>query len=288
MNDIVKAILIVGHGTKSPIGIRQFENVVSLVEKLSRMTVGYGYIELADPTIEFAVAKLLESSGANTITVLPLLLLAAGHVKNDVPASIELARSQHAEVSFRYGKDLSVTPELLNIVEDRARNPFETTEPSYTKDGFDSFSLIVGRGSTDPDANSDLFKIARLLTERGRMGQCEAAFVSLASPSVSAGLDRLKIIGARTITISPYFLFAGALLDRIYTQSLEWQRSNPEVSIRLAKEMGPDPRIAQLILRRASEQTDQVMNCDMCIYRAPIPGHEHKVGQTHQSIPHSH
>lgn len=269
-----EAILIVGHGTKSPVGIHQFETVVSFVEQLSGMAVGFGYIELAQPNIEQAVAQLLECSGASKITVLPLLLLAAGHVKNDVPAAINLARSNHPKVSFHYGRDLSITPELLEVVEERAGNPFKITKPTQLQKDNGHFSLIVGRGSSDPDANSDLFKIARLLTERGRMGQCEGAFISLALPSVSEGLDRIKLLGAQTITISPYFLFAGALLDRIYDQSLEWQRLNPEITIQLAREMGPDARIAQLLMRRASEQMNQVMKCDMCMYRIPVPGHK--------------
>ncbi|MDA8081637.1 MAG: sirohydrochlorin chelatase [Actinomycetota bacterium] len=277
------AVMVVGHGTTSLEGISQFEQIVDQLRKCLEVPVGHGFIELAEPDIATGFSRLLASNDISEVVVLPLLLLAAGHAKNDVPSSISAARKRYPRVSFSYAKDLSVTPTLLEIVEDRTLTPFEVV-PQATLPPFQAgFTLLVGRGSTDPDANSDLYKIARLLTERGELGLVEPAFISLAKPSVAEALDRLRLLGARNVTVSPYFLFTGSLLERIYVQSRSWARQNPDITLRLAKEMGPDQRIVDLLIQRVGE-TDSpvpVMNCDMCIYRAEIPGHEHKVGQPH-------
>jgi sirohydrochlorin cobaltochelatase len=78
--------------------------------------------------------------------------------------------------------------------------------------------VLVGRGSTDPDANAEVFRAARLLYEgRGLAGA--AAFVSLAEPGVPAALDRCRALGVRRVVVLPFFMFAGVLPDRITAQS---------------------------------------------------------------------
>ncbi len=284
------AIMVVGHGTTMETGVDQFEQVVEQLRRRVSVPVGHGFIELAKPDITTGFSRLLASNDISSVVVLPLLLLAAGHVKNDVPSAISLARKRYPSVSFSYAKDLSITPTLLEIVEDRAFATFEVfpeTAPPRVKP---DFTLLVGRGSTDPDANSDLYKIARLLTERGELGLVEPAFISLAKPGVTQALDRLKLLGARNVTVAPYFLFTGSLLGRIYSQSHSWARENQDVSLRLAKEMGPDHRIVDLLTQRVEETGSPVpmMNCDMCIYRTEIPGHKHKVGQPQPTVLHHH
>ena len=79
--------------------------------------------------------------------------------------------------------------------------------------------LLVGRGSTDPDANAEVHKAARLLWEGRGYAGVETAFVSLAAPDVPSGLDRCVKLGARRIVVLPYFLFTGILPDRVRQQT---------------------------------------------------------------------
>ncbi len=274
-NNHATALMVVGHGTTSADGIRQFTEVVEQLRTRVDVPVGHGFLELAEPDINSGISKLLAKHDCSDVIVLPLLLLAAGHVKNDVPASLLEARKNFGEVNFKYARDLSITPTLLEIVEDRSHSPFEFVHGHKRPKRKRKFTLLVGRGSTDLDANSDLYKIARLLTERGALGEVEPAFISLAPPNVTDALDKLELLGATEITIAPYFLFAGTLLQRIYSQSREWQIHNPDITLGLAKEMGPDPRIVDLLIQRSTEiqLPLKLTNCDMCIYRSEIPGH---------------
>lgn len=274
------ALFIAGHGTKSARGTSQFIQLVEQIKKKSPMPVGYGFIELAQPDLFTALKDLIERSQPSTVIVVPLLLLAAGHVKIDIPSSIANARNAFPDINFLYAKDLSITPQLLEIVEENIRNPFEIIDSAEIQDQSPETTLLVGRGSSDPDANSDLYKIGRILSERNSLNLIEPAFISLAKPDLAAGLSRLKQLGAFKITIAPYFLFHGTLLERIYSQARSWQKDNSEISLALAHEIGPDSRIADLILIRAAEteQYSTFMNCDTCLFKIDLPkvSHNHK------------
>jgi sirohydrochlorin cobaltochelatase len=138
----------------------------------------------------------------------------------------------------------------------------------------------VGRGSSDPDANADLCKVARLVWDGRGFGGVEAAFVSLAPPSVPEALDRCRRLGAARVVVVPYFLFTGVLVDRISVQARTWAESHPDVEVTVGPYLGPVAPVADVVLERYAEALagGAVMNCDLCVYRTPLPGHEHRVG----------
>jgi len=148
--------------------------------------------------------------------------------------------------------------------------------------------LLVGRGSTDPDANAEVHKAARLLWEGRGYAGVETAFVSLAAPDVPSGLDRCVQLGARKIVVLPYFLFTGILPDRVRHQTEGWAAAHPEVDVRSADVIGPEPELLDLVMERYEEAVkgDLRMNCDSCVYRIALPGFEDKVGMPQQ--PHFH
>ena len=118
----------------------------------------------------------------------------------------------------------------------------------------------------------------------------EPAFVSLAPPDVPAALDRCARLGATRIAVVPYFLFTGVLVDRIEEQAAAWAAEHPDIEVRVGPEMGPDRRLAQLVLERYREavEGDVRMNCDCCAYRVAMPGHEDRVGAPVPIHVHSH
>jgi sirohydrochlorin cobaltochelatase len=107
-----------------------------------------------------------------------------------------------------------------------------------------------------------------------------AAFVSLARPGVAAALDQCLALGARRIAVVPYFLFDGLLVARIGDQVAQWAASHPEVAVLTGNTMGTDARLVDLVWQRYDEAVagSVHMNCDGCVYRAPLPGYEHRVG----------
>jgi sirohydrochlorin cobaltochelatase len=148
--------------------------------------------------------------------------------------------------------------------------------------------LVVGRGSTDPDANADVCKVSRLLWEGRDYEFAETAFVSLARPGVAEGLERCRRLGARRIVLARYFLFPGVLPDRIDAQAQEYAAGHPGLEVRCTDVLGDCPEIAALVAERYREALagDIRMNCDMCVYRTAMPGFAHRVGVPQH--PHDH
>src|ERR671914_1226320 len=158
-NGDAPALLVVGHGSRDTRGAAEFHDLVDLVRRRNPpLTVEGGFIELSRPPISECVNRLAES-GIRNVAAVPLMLLAAGHAKDDIPATLVREKMGHPEISFSYGRALGIRPELLELMDVRISTVVLEEEKEETA------VLIVGRGSSDPDANSDLFKIARLYYE---------------------------------------------------------------------------------------------------------------------------
>jgi sirohydrochlorin cobaltochelatase len=272
----------VGHGSREPRGAREFHDLVGLVRRRNpSLTVEGGFIELSRPPISECVARL-GKGGAKNVAAVPLMLLAAGHAKDDIPATLAREKMDHPEMSFRYGRALGIRPELLELMDERISDAVSANEKG------DTAILVVGRGSSDPDANSDLSKIARLFYEGRPYPLVESAYVSMTPPDVAEGLGRCRRLGATRVVVFSYFLFTGVLEERIRLQSEAFAAANPEVEVRYAGYFGPEPRVADLLIERYTEaiEGDIRMNCDVCVHRVALPGFEEKVGAP--ATPHYH
>jgi sirohydrochlorin cobaltochelatase len=279
---VTGALLVVGHGTKSDEGVAEFGALLDRVRDLApHLQVEGGFLELAPPPIQDAVRRLVDA-GRTSVDVVPLVLVAAGHSKGDIPAALERERRRHPGLAFRYGRPLGPHPLLLAELEQRLATVVR--RELWPATGV----VLVGRGATDPDANAEVAKTARLLLEGRGIGTVETAFVSLASPGVPEGLDRAAALGYRRVVVLPYFLFAGVLPDRIVEQARAWATGRPDVEVHCADLIGPADGLARLVLERHAEIAggDLRMNCDTCAYRVLLPGFETKVGAA--QTPHDH
>ncbi len=276
------ALLIVGHGTRDSRGVKEFHELMALVrERNPLLALEGGFIEFSRPPISECVDRL-DEGGARRVAAVPLMLLAAGHAKDDIPATLVREKMSHPEMDFQYGRALGIRPELLELMDERVSSVVPEEEKGETA------VLVVGRGSSDPDANSDLSKVARLFWEGRPYGMVEGAYVSMTPPTVAEGLERCRKLGARRVVVFSYFLFTGVLEERIRLQSEEYAAENPDVEVRYAGYFGPHERISDLLIERYAEATegDIRMNCDVCVHRVALPGFEEKVGEP--ATPHYH
>ena len=297
------ALLLAAHGTRDPAGVAAFGALAARVGALAArdgIRVAGGFIELSAPALRDAVATLADAtpapdpagaspaaSGAQArhLVAVPLMLSAAGHAKGDIPAALAREHARHPAVSFIYGRPLGPHPALIDLLARRV-----------DAEGLDAPAvLVVGRGSTDPDANADVVKTARLLWEGRDYPLAETAFVSLARPDVTEGLERCRLLGAgqygaQRIVVARYFLFPGVLPDRVAEQAAAYAAAHPELDIRCADVLGDCDEIAALVYERYHEALagDIRMNCDVCMYRIAMPGFEHRVGAPQHPHDHPH
>jgi sirohydrochlorin cobaltochelatase len=243
-----------------------------------------GFIELARPPVADAVARLIASraAGPGPIVAVPLVLTAAGHGKGDIPAALARELTRHPGLSCRYGRPLGPHPVLQDILAARIDSVLAGSPRR------DAHVVLVGRGSTDPDANAEIAKVARLLWEGRGYAGAEFCFISLAEPSVPVALHRAVLLGARRIVVAPYFLFPGVLPDRVVAQSREFAAGHRDLEVTVTGLIGACDELAGLVLERYDEALggDIRMNCDTCAYRVALPGFAGKVGRP--QVPHYH
>ena len=273
-------LLLAAHGTRDPAGVAAFQALAARVAAGAAqdgIEVAGGFIELSEPPLRDAVAALT----APRIVAVPLMLVAAGHAKGDIPAALAREQTRHAGLTFTYARTLGPHPLLIDLLDQRIAAAGGDPPPAV---------LVVGRGSSDPDANADVVKTARLLWEGRDYPLAETAFVSLARPDVTEGLERCRLLGARRIVVAPYFLFPGVLPDRVAEQAGEYAAAHPELDIAVADVLGDCDELAALVFERYREALtgDIRMNCDMCVYRIAMPGFEHRVGEPQHPHDHPH
>jgi len=267
-------LLLIGHGSRDPAAAAEFADLQALVEaRLPEHRVAGGFLELADPPIDRAVDDLV-AAGATDLVAVPYVLFGAGHLKDDGPAVLGRARRRHPGVRYSLARDLGIHPAVLDVAEERARAAVAAAA------GGPATVVLVGRGSTDPDACADFVKLARLLGDGRGLGTVEPAFVAMSSPSLEEALDRAHRLGAERLAVVPLFLFSGVLVDRIGDRAATWAASRPGVTVTTAGPLGADARLADLIVERFAEAQhgDVRMNCDLCSYRVRLPGFEERLG----------
>jgi sirohydrochlorin cobaltochelatase len=278
---VTPPLLLAAHGTRDPAGVAAFQALAARVAAQAApddIEVAGGFIELSAPPLRDAVTSLAGPAPVGPaparIVAVPLILSAAGHAKGDIPAALDRERTRHPGVSFTYARTLGPHPVLIDLLAQRVA----------AAGGDGAAVLLVGRGSTDPDANAEVCKAARLLWEGRGLAMVETAFVSLAWPGVPEGLDRCRRLGAARIVVLPYFLFPGVLPDRVAEEAGTFEGAE----VRCAGVIGDCDGLADLVVERYEEALhgDIRMNCDACVYRIAMPGFEDRVGAPQQ--PHHH
>ena len=267
--------MVCGHGSRDADAVREF---LSLAEGLRPRLPDYdleiGFLEFARPVIREGLEALVER-GNRRILAVPGMLFAAGHVKNDVPSEINEFAHAHPDIDIRLGRDLAIDAKLLQAARARIESVLDDDTPRA-----DTLLMVVGRGTNDSDANSNVSKVARMLWEGMGFGWAETCYSGVAHPRVDAGLERAARLGFRRIVVFPYFLFTGVLVRRIYDQTDKVAAAHPEISFVKAPYLNDHPLVLDSFAERVRGTLtgDNLMNCALCKYREQIVGREHEVG----------
>ena len=103
------SLLLIGHGTRSAQGADELQRFAATVAKARpAVAVAAGFIEFVEPTLDQAIDGLVEA-GATRVVAVPLLLLGAGHLKDDGPSAMARARTRHLDTTFSYAASSGCT-----------------------------------------------------------------------------------------------------------------------------------------------------------------------------------
>jgi precorrin-8X/cobalt-precorrin-8 methylmutase len=271
-------IVIAGHGSRDSEGIAEFEKLVRLVqERAAGRRVTHGFLEFAHPTIAEAVRESV-ASGAERVAIVPGLLFAATHAKNDIPVEVQALQAELPGASLHYASPLQLHPLILRAVSEKIAESEARSEQLARRS--DSCLVVVGRGTTDPDANSEVSKLARILEEGMGFGGSFVCYSGTARPSVAEGLERASRLGFSRMVVAPIFLFTGVLVKRIYAAVDEAVLRHPDIEFLKCNYLGCHRLLADVFLERAEEALagKSLASCGLCKYRVSIVGYEKDLG----------
>ncbi len=279
------ALVIVGHGSRDPEGVAGFHDLIKkLQERKAGRIIEGAFLEFAHPVVSEAIERCV-ARGADEIVMVPGTLVAGGHAKNDIPSEIHEARRQHPHLRFAAGKHLHIHPKILALCAQRIAEAEAKLGPLDRKE---TVLLVVGRGTSDPDANGDIHKVARMLWEGLGFGWAESAFSGVTNPLVPDALRKCAMLGFKRVLVLPYFLFTGVLEKRIRTDTAAASRSFPDVEFSVTHYLDSHPSILDVLEERALQAVagSPNMNCELCKYRVQIVGFEPDFGKPQEGHHH--
>lgn len=239
----MQAILYVAHGTRLRAGVE--EAVQFIEEQIAQTDVPiqtYSFIDLAKPSIEDGIQTCIEQ-GASKIAIVPILLLAAAHVKEDIPHTITNAMNQYPFVEFTYGKPFGVNNYLIDTILERI-NEVGSLHGS-------SAILIVGRGSSDPSILKDFAAITALLRKRTKLQHIDVCYLAAQRPNLTEGIAKQVKNDATNIFVVPYLLFTGLLMRHL--EEVIRVIDLPHKRFSLCEPLGRTEAITTLLQKRIDE-----------------------------------
>ncbi|WP_417311001.1 sirohydrochlorin chelatase [Devosia sp.] len=279
-------IMLCGHGSRNQRAVGEFAVLSErLRERLPGVPVEYGYLEFANPVLHHGLDKLREQ-GVTRVLAVPGMLFAAGHAKNDIPSVLNTYAAAHPGLTITYGRELGVDLKMLRAAGDRIAAAVDAASPDVPRS--ETLLVVVGRGASDPDANSNVAKVMRMLWEGMGFGWGEVAYSGVTFPLVAPALDHVARMGYRRVVVFPYFLFTGVLVNRIRDAVAEARVKYPSIEFLDASYLNDHPMVIDTFIDRVREILvgENLMNCALCKYREQVLGFEAEVGMAQESHHH--
>jgi len=278
-------VMVCGHGSRDENAVREFAVLAErLTERLPQYPVDYGYLEFATPVIRDGL-NALKAGGVDEVLAIPGMLFAAGHAKNDIPSVLNTYQAQNG-LTIRYGRELGIDPKMLKAAAARVEEAVTAAGDGISR--HDTCLVVVGRGASDPDANSNVAKVMRMLWEGMGFGWGETAYSGVTFPLVEPALEHVAKLGYKRVIVFPYFLFTGVLVKRIYDYTDMVAARHPEIEFVKAGYLNDHPLVIDTFVDRVNEILEGTgnMNCQMCKYRNQVLGFEAEVGLDQESHHH--
>lgn len=193
----MSAVILLGHGSPDPrAGIGAAALAGRVADLLPDDEIRLAFLDNTAPTLTEAALTVATHTD---ITVVPVFLSRAYHVKVDVPAEV-------AKASAAINRDIAITapigpdPLLLDVL-DRQLPP-------------DSPVVLATAGTSDLEAQSAFDELARTWSAR-RGTRVVVAYASQTQPDIPAAITQAESASDSRAAIARFLLFDGVFPDRI-------------------------------------------------------------------------
>ncbi|MBM7551332.1 sirohydrochlorin chelatase [Thalassobacillus pellis] len=241
-------ILYVCHGSRLQEARNEAVSCIETVKK--RIDVPLQeicFLEIADPDMNEGFARLVQQ-GASEITVVPVLLLSAGHYYQDIPEAIAQAQIRYPDIQIVYGKPLGVQDRIIEVLVDRVEETKATIYPGTNL-------LLVGRGSHNPETPKSMEQIKEKLQTKISDASVNVCYLAACSPSFDEGLQAsIESDFSQTIVV-PYLWFTGVLIHSMEKKVNDLRENGHSVS--LCNYLGSHPFMIDALADRVQEAMEQ-------------------------------
>ncbi|MDM5225390.1 sirohydrochlorin chelatase [Cytobacillus sp. NJ13] len=241
----MKAVLYIGHGTRSKKGAAEANFFIgSVMKKVDAPIQKLCFLELTEPDIEAGFEYCVQE-GAAEIVIVPLFLLAAGHIKQDIPEALAPLITKYSAITVRMADPFGVQDSILDAITELVT---AETQPIRSDDSL----LIVGRGSSDPSILKSFDSIKRGISQRLGVRNVQVCYLAAASPSFKDGLDSICNGASGRVIVIPYLLFPGLLLSEVIREVNRKIREG--CSVKLTDTLGRHRAIQNLVAEKANRE----------------------------------
>lgn len=239
----MKAILYIGHGTRSKKGADEANAFVKrVIDRIDVAIQEISFLELSEPFIEEGFNRCVER-GATEITVVPLFLLAAGHIKQDIPLELARLQAQFPEIQVTVKDPFGVQGRILDAVSDLIK---DTAGKLLPEDRL----LLVGRGSSDPGILADFSEIIGGIRKRLGLEKVSVCYLAAAEPRLLDGFEAITAGARGRVIVVPYLLFSGLLLAEVHQEVRRRQRLGQKIL--LTGPLSGHREIENIVIERAT------------------------------------
>ena len=226
---VKKGIMVCGHGSRDKDAEMEFSLVAEgLKKRFPDLPVEYGFLEYSAPNIHMGLNSLI-NQGVEHIYAVPGMLFAATHAKNDIPSVLTTFEEQNEGLAVSYGKELGLQDPMIKAFQARIYESLGLDADNPPAELYDTMLVVVGRGTSDTQANAEAAKLTRIVSENMGFGWADTVYSGVTYPSVGVGLEKLIKLDYKRIVVAPYFLFTGRLIKRISGYVDKVAKENPSI-----------------------------------------------------------
>jgi len=260
-------VLLVGHGTRDSVGCGEFlADAAMVAQRLDPVPVEPAFLELAEPGLSTGLSRLA-GRGARRVRVAPLMLFAAGHMKEDIPATLGAAaeglpleiaslaghlgcsRSLLELSAIRYweawGRKKACGPISLAARDGAAATNTIARPPPNTA------LVMIGRGSGDLAAIDEFWRFTAMRKLRTPVASVHIGFAAVAEPSLPEALAEAAATAAERIVVQPHLIFRGRVIEEIEREVGRYALSEPGRWV-VAPRLGVHPLLVDAIRERVT------------------------------------
>lgn len=204
----MKAILYVGHGTRSKKGENEAKSFLqNVMAKVDYPIQEISFLELSSPSIDEGFQRCVDR-GASEVSVVPILLLTAGHMKHDIPAELTALQARYPHIPITLKQAFGIQESIMDAIAELVR---ESVQDLTREDSI----LIVGRGSSDPEIHIAFSEIEKGIQKRLGVARISSCYLAAAEPKFHDGLESMLNQAPQRVIVIPYLLFSGLLLSEV-------------------------------------------------------------------------